>query len=39
VIDFVVATFGAQPARRYEKPDGSIMHAEVDDGDPHRYRS
>lgn len=29
VIDFLVAAFGAEPRRRYEMPDGSIMHAEV----------
>jgi PhnB protein len=29
VIDFLVAAFGATPTRRYEAPDGSIMHAEV----------
>jgi PhnB protein len=29
VIDFLKQTFGAQELRRYEKPDGSILHAEV----------
>lgn len=29
VIDFLVATVDAQPLRRFENPDGSIMHAEV----------
>lgn len=29
VIDFLVEAFGAEPRRRYEMPDGSIMHAEV----------
>jgi uncharacterized glyoxalase superfamily protein PhnB len=29
VIDFVTEVFGATPLRRYEMPDGSIMHAEV----------
>jgi uncharacterized glyoxalase superfamily protein PhnB len=29
VIDFLVAAFDAEPLRRYELPDGSIMHAEV----------
>ena len=29
-IDFLVATLGARPLRRYERPDGSIRHAEVD---------
>lgn len=33
VIDFLEATFEAQPLRRYEMPDGSIMHAEVRIGD------
>jgi PhnB protein len=29
VIDFLKQTFGATDLRRYERPDGSIMHAEV----------
>jgi PhnB protein len=29
VIDFLKKTFGATELRRYDKPDGSIMHAEV----------
>lgn len=29
VIDFLRAAFDADPLRRYEMPDGSIMHAEV----------
>ncbi len=29
VIDFLAATFGAAVTRRYDQPDGSIMHAEV----------
>jgi len=29
VIDFLIETFDARQARRYERPDGSIMHAEV----------
>jgi uncharacterized glyoxalase superfamily protein PhnB len=29
VIDLLVMTFDAQPLRRYERPDGSIMHAEI----------
>jgi uncharacterized glyoxalase superfamily protein PhnB len=29
VIDFLRDAFGAEPLRRYEMPDGSIMHAEV----------
>lgn len=29
VIDFLIEVFGASPLRRYEMPDGSIMHAEV----------
>ncbi len=29
MIDFVTEVFGATPLRRYEMPDGSIMHAEV----------
>lgn len=33
VIDFLVAAFDASPLRRYEMPDGSIMHAEVRIGD------
>ena len=33
VIDFAVATFGATPLRRFDAPDGTIMHAEfrIDD--------
>jgi PhnB protein len=33
VIDFLKQTFGAQELRRYENPDGSILHAEVRIGD------
>lgn len=29
VIDFLEATVDAEPLRRFEMPDGSIMHAEV----------
>lgn len=29
VIDFLTSAFGAVPLRRFEKPDGAIMHAEV----------
>ncbi len=29
VIDFLVESFGARQTRRYDRPDGSIMHAEV----------
>ena len=29
VIDFLKTTFGATELRRYDMPDGSIMHAEV----------
>ena len=29
VIDFLKATFGATELRRYDMPDGSVMHAEV----------
>jgi len=29
VIEFLVATLGAHPLRRYENPDGSVLHAEV----------
>jgi uncharacterized glyoxalase superfamily protein PhnB len=29
VIDFLKQTFGASELRRYDMPDGSIMHAEV----------
>jgi uncharacterized glyoxalase superfamily protein PhnB len=29
VIDFLKQTFGASQLRRFENPDGSIMHAEV----------
>jgi PhnB protein len=33
VIDFLTETFDATPLRRYDMPDGSIMHAEVRIGD------
>ena len=33
VIDFLSAALGATHLRRYENPDGSIMHAEVRIGD------
>lgn len=33
VIDFLTQVFDAEPLRRYEMPDGSIMHAEVRIGD------
>ena len=29
VIDFLIKTFSAQPLRRKERPDGTILHAEV----------
>ena len=29
VIDFLIKAFDARQTRRYERPDGSIMHAEV----------
>jgi PhnB protein len=29
VIDFLKATFGATELRRYDMPDGSILHAEI----------
>jgi PhnB protein len=29
VIDFAVAAFGATPLRRFDMPDGTIMHAEL----------
>jgi PhnB protein len=29
VIDFLRRTFGSEELRRYDLPDGSIMHAEV----------
>jgi PhnB protein len=29
VIDFLKKAFGARELRRYDMPDGSIMHAEV----------
>src|SRR5215210_5668951 len=29
VIDFLIGSFDARQTRRYERPDGSIMHAEV----------
>jgi PhnB protein len=29
VIDFLIETFDARQTRRYDRPDGSIMHAEV----------
>lgn len=34
VIDFLEKAFDAKPLRRYENPDGSILHAElrIDDG-------
>jgi len=33
VIDFLKATFDAEELRRYDMPDGSIMHAELRIGD------
>ena len=33
VIDFLKSTFDAAELRRFDKPDGSIMHAEVRIGD------
>jgi uncharacterized glyoxalase superfamily protein PhnB len=33
VIDFLKRTFDASELRRYDRPDGSIMHAEVRIGD------
>src|SRR2546429_3822316 len=33
VIDFLKKAFGARELRRYDMPDGSIMHAEVRIGD------
>lgn len=33
LIDFLKETFDATPLRRYDMPDGSIMHAEVRIGD------
>jgi PhnB protein len=33
VVDFLKHTFGARELRRYDLPDGSIMHAEVQIGD------
>jgi PhnB protein len=33
VVDFLKQTFGARELRRYDLPDGSIMHAEVQIGD------
>jgi PhnB protein len=33
VIDFLKSTFDANELRRFDKPDGSIMHAEVRIGD------
>jgi PhnB protein len=33
VIDFLKQVFGAKELRRYDLPDGSIMHAEVGIGD------
>jgi PhnB protein len=33
VIDFLKQVFGAEQLRRYDLPDGSIMHAEVRIGD------
>jgi uncharacterized glyoxalase superfamily protein PhnB len=32
-LDFLMATFDAEPLRRFERDDGSIMHAEVRVGD------
>lgn len=29
VIDFLARTFDAHPLRRHDRPDGSVMHAEV----------
>ena len=29
VIDFLRATFDAEPLRRHDRPDGAVMHAEV----------
>ena len=29
LIDFLTASFDAEPLRRYERPDGTIMHAEM----------
>lgn len=29
VIDFLAGAFDAQPLRRYENPDGTILHAEI----------
>ena len=29
VIDFLAATFGAKTLRRFDRPDGKVMHAEV----------
>jgi PhnB protein len=34
VIDFLKQTFDAKKLRRYDMPDGSIMHAEVRIDDP-----
>jgi PhnB protein len=33
VIDFLRAVFDAEPLRRYGRPDGSVMHAELRIGD------
>lgn len=33
VVDFLVATFDAEPLRRHEAPDGRIAHTEVRIGD------
>jgi uncharacterized glyoxalase superfamily protein PhnB len=33
VIEFLQEAFAATPLRRYERPDGSLMHAEVRIGD------
>jgi PhnB protein len=33
VIDFLKKTFGARELRRYDMPDGSVMHAEMRIGD------
>lgn len=29
VIDFLTAAFGGEPMRRHDRPDGTVMHAEV----------
>ena len=33
VMEFLKNVFGAEPLRRFDKPDGTIMHAEVRVGD------